>query len=42
MAVPKICGFYRIKKDASETDKGEIILADTVRVSSEVMGQVRE
>lgn len=39
---PQDLWFLQNKKDASKTEKEEMILADTVRVSSEVMGQVRE
>lgn len=34
--------FLQNKKNVSKTEKEEMILADTVRVSSEVTGQVRE
>lgn len=39
---PQDLWFLQNKKDASKTEKEEMILADTVRVSSEVMGQVKE
>lgn len=40
VAVPKIYGFYKIRTFQREEEK--IILADTMRVSSEALGQVRE
>lgn len=39
---PRDLWFLQNKKDVSKTEKEEMILADTVRVSSEVTGQVRE
>lgn len=39
---PQDLWFLQNKKNVLKTEKGEIILADTVKVSSEVMGQVRE